>query len=167
VFRDAWMCALPMDNQMDDQLWGTRFTEVWIDLEHAEAMMADLRDYFRAGDDKKLAYERTGPYGYELYLGPESNFWLSPGYGGARLRFDPFWFELWGEGAYQAMEPFWKMLEKYDFRCHWGKILPRGKKWPAYWRKQYPKWDDFLALRKELDPDDVFLSKYWREHLGL
>ncbi|WP_437603227.1 hypothetical protein WMF28_16585 [Sorangium sp. So ce590] len=32
-FWDTWMCGLPMDNQMDDQLWPTWFTELWIPVE--------------------------------------------------------------------------------------------------------------------------------------
>jgi FAD/FMN-containing dehydrogenase len=166
-FRDSWMCALPMDNQMDDQLWGTRFTELWIPFEHADAALGEMRDHFRAGDDKRLAYERTGPYAYEVYASSASNFWLSPGYQEPRLRFNPFWFELWGDGAREHMEPFWKMFEKYDFRPHWGKLVPQGGDWPAYWRRQFPKLDDFLELRKELDPDDIFLNDYWRKNFGI
>jgi L-gulonolactone oxidase len=31
----------------------------------------------------------------------------------------------------------------------------------------YPKWNDFLAVRKELDPTGKFLTPYMREVFGL
>ena len=29
------------------------------------------------------------------------------------------------------------------------------------------RWDDFLALRAERDPNNIFLTDYWRDRLGL
>jgi FAD/FMN-containing dehydrogenase len=43
---------------------------------------------------------------------------------------------------------------------------PDGE-WAAYFRKQLPKWDAWHALRKQMDPDGVFLTPYWREHFGV
>ncbi|NOU28948.1 MAG: hypothetical protein HOO96_13675 [Polyangiaceae bacterium] len=34
-------------------------------------------------------------------------------------------------------------------------------------RKQYPRWDDFLRVRAELDPGEVFLNAHFRKALGL
>jgi FAD/FMN-containing dehydrogenase len=44
-------------------------------------------------------------------------------------------------------------------RPHWGKIHRAG---PAYLRRVYPRWDEFLQIRAELDPTGRFLNPYLR-----
>ena len=57
--------------------------------------------------------------------------------------------------------PYFKTIEpifrKYQGRPHWGKLntLQRGD-----FRKLYPRWDDFTAVRKEIDPEGRFLNPY-------
>jgi hypothetical protein len=51
------------------------------------------------------------------------------------------------------------------YRFHWGKYLADDS--ASYLKRLYPKWDDFMRLRAELDPDQVFVSAYWRKHLGI
>jgi D-arabinono-1,4-lactone oxidase len=57
------------------------------------------------------------------------------------------------------------------YRLHWGKFQPayaRGDcMWVDFFRAQYPRWDDFLALREPRDPNNVFLNAYWRDRFGL
>ena len=64
---------------------------------------------------------------------------------------------------------FWELLRehKIPFRLHWGKFLPEYnyKEWVEYFREQYPRWDDFMRLRAERDPHNIFLTSYWRRHL--
>ena len=63
----------------------------------------------------------------------------------------------------------WDLLRENDipFRLHWGKFQPvyaRGDRdWVDFFRAQYPRWDDFLALRAERDPNNIFLTDYWRD----
>ena len=33
--------------------------------------------------------------------------------------------------------------------------------------RRYPRWEDFLTLREECDPGEVFLTRYWHCHLEL
>jgi hypothetical protein len=51
-----------------------------------------------------------------------------------------------------------------NFRLHWGKYLIPD---PAYLRDLTPRWDDFMALRGRLDPDQLFVTDYWRKHLAI
>ena len=32
---------------------------------------------------------------------------------------------------------------------------------------RYPKWDAWRAARERMDPGNVFLTDYWKTHLGL
>jgi FAD/FMN-containing dehydrogenase len=53
---------------------------------------------------------------------------------------------------------------KFGGRPHWGKM-----NWAtaADLRPLYPRFDDFLRVRQELDPTGMFLNAYLRRVLGL
>jgi hypothetical protein len=167
-FEDSWMCGLPMDNQMDDQLWPTEFTELFIPMEKTKQAMQKLCAYYTADGDTELAYRRTRTYACELYAAKRSRAWLSPAYGADCFRVDPFWFSTWAGSRSEYFAPIWEELRELDFRPHWGKHLPEpSAAWRAHYRKVFPKLEDFLKLRAQLDPKQIFVSSYWREHLGI
>lgn len=53
-----------------------------------------------------------------------------------------------------------KIFAKYNGRPHWGKMhmMQYGQL-----KQVYPKLEEFLDLRKELDPEGMFLNEYVRE----
>ncbi len=166
TFRDTWHQGLPMDNQISDGLMPTEFTELFIDIRRTGEVMRELRDFF-AGDRDM---DRTGAYAIEIYPAPASRFWMSPSYGMDTVRVDVFWFTTEvGDPVTDFYPQYWKLLEKYDFRFHWGKHLspPGSSTGVEYRRRSLPRWDDFLAARRRLDPKGVFLTDYWRAHLGI
>ena len=55
---------------------------------------------------------------------------------------------------FKAIEPIFR---KYGGRPHWGKLNTLQR---ADFRKLYPRWDDFAAVRSELDPNGRFLNPY-------
>ena len=169
TWQDTWMCGLPMDNQMDDQLWPTEFTELWIPIEKTAEVMRALRDFYAGEGDAKMAYDHTGAFSCELYATAPSPFWMSPSYGGAVFRVDVFWFALnAGKPGERFYPRFWRLLKDFAFRPHWGKHLPGASpEWRAYYRATMPMLERFLALRAELDPEQIFVSSYWRDHLGI
>lgn len=167
TFQDYSWRSLPMDNGVDDVMLGTEFTEIWIPLSQTQKTMALLKKHF---DENGLS--ATGYFSTELYASKASSFWMSPSYGEPVFRVDLFWYvnndgdPATKDGFYAQ---FWKLLrdERIPFRLHWGKYLPEYDypDWAAYFRSQYPKWDDFSALREQRDPKNVFLTDYWRRHL--
>ena len=164
VFRDVWYRGIPMDNQMDDRLMGVWFTELWIPLAEAGAVMRKLRDFYVGG----LAH--TGTFSCEIYAGRASKFWLSPAFGADVVRIDVFWFAKAPGRPDDTFYPqFWNLLQEFNFRPHWGKFLPKvdGPQGPAYLRARYPNFAAWLALRARLDPQQVFVGPYWRQHLGI
>lgn len=61
---------------------------------------------------------------------------------------------------------FWRLFEDiepiflaYEGRPHWGKKHRLGA---GRLQRLYPRWADFQALRKRVDPDGVFLNDYLR-----
>ncbi|PIC00630.1 D-arabinono-1,4-lactone oxidase [Caulobacter sp. X] len=88
--------------------------------------------------------------------------WLSPFQGGPRGSVavhayyrDDFSF------LYSVVEPIFR---RYEGRPHWGKLHTlRGQQLQAL----YPRWNDFLAVRQELDPEGRMLNPYLRGLFGL
>ncbi|NIV14171.1 MAG: FAD-binding protein [Aliifodinibius sp.] len=159
-FWDTWWHGLPMDIELDDKLLPTEFTELWVSIDKTEEVMNTLLTHYQTN-----GLSATGPYALEIYAAKQSRFWMSPSYGGDRLRINIFWFKNFKGNPDEIYFPqFWDLLKNFGYRFHWGKYMPKN---PDYLRKQYPKWDEFMKIRKEMDPDQIFLTDYWRERLGI
>jgi L-gulonolactone oxidase len=65
--------------------------------------------------------------------------------------------------SYEAFETVEKIFLKYGGRPHWGKRFTLKEEELS---KIYPKWNDFKALRKSLDPTNKFLNKYLASLFG-
>lgn len=166
-FRDIWWHGLPMDNSAYDNLIPTRFTELWIPVEQSQAVMQALMEVYTQN-----GLWAAGTYSCEIYPTPSSKFWMSAAYGRDVVKVDVFWFgKNKGDPIAHFYPQFWNALKKFQFRPHWGKYLPytadRPTEWLEYTRSQYPKWDDFMALRAQMDPAQIFVTEYWRKHLGI
>ena len=85
---------------------------------------------------------------------------------------------------------FWEFLisRGIDFRPHWGKWCPFGNQkfpskfvnneiaqkykgmntWADYYKSQYHvKWNDWMEMREQMDPNSMFLTDYWAQMLGI
>jgi hypothetical protein len=163
-FWEKWLCGLPMDNQMDDQLWNTEFTELWIPLDKWADVMKALQTFYAGGGDARAAYEATGSFSCEIYAAPKSKFWMSPAYGTDVLRIDVFWFGLNQVPPTTEFYPqFWSLLKQFAYRPHWGKYLGPT----SNYLQNLPRLQDFLTLRETLDPKGIFLTDYWKQALGI
>ncbi|XP_071849657.1 L-gulono-1,4-lactone dehydrogenase-like [Apostichopus japonicus] len=171
-FNDVWYKTIPMDDQAPtDTIFKTEFTELWFPMEETENVLNILKKLY---EDQQVA----GNYACELYAGKRSPFWMSPAYNRNVFRFDPFWFYhqgVEGKGVREYYNHFWKALMKVDgVRLHWGKYLPYSggtyggvEYGAAFLKKSYPKMDDWLALRAKYDPDQIYVTEYWRKLFGI
>lgn len=182
-FRDVAWQGLPMDNQADDVLVPTEFTEPWIPLGRTKQVMQLLNDYFTEPSDDHEAYHRTGTYAWELYTAMPTPFWMAASHTDGEdedewkdgvFRVDAFWFAAnAGDPAAVFYPQLWQLLRDNDipFRLHWGKsqpiYAPGDREWVDWFRALYPRWDDFLRLRERRDPNNIFLTSYWRDRFGL
>jgi len=92
----------------------------------------------------------------------QDDIWLSPAYK--------------RDSAYIAIHvyhetphnPYFEEIEalfmEYEGRPHWGKMHTRTA---DYFREVYPRWNDFMILRAEWDPEGVFLNTHLQEVFGL
>jgi hypothetical protein len=173
-FADRWLLGLPMDNQMDDLIVPTWFTELWIPFEVGDGVVdgaiAALRKLFDADGTASGAYAATGPFAFELYAGKADELaYISAANGKKNVfRVDVFWFARnAGDPALGFYKQFWRVLEPFGFRCHWGKFIPQDEASRATLRKQYPQLETWKRVRAEIDPKNLFVTRYWRELLAL
>lgn len=167
-FADDWFHALPMDNGVDDKLVPVVFTELWIDIKYTKEVMNTMKEVFAKYYDpnNKNSAGPEGDFSTEIYTARPSKYWISAAYKREVIRIDVFCFaDLTPEDARNFYQQFWTALEKYDYRPHWGKYFEPAK--TELWRKRYEKWDDFLALRKKYDPEEIFLNKFWKAALDI
>lgn len=167
-FEDSWYQGLPMDNNMSDKLFPVEFTELWIPIDKTIEVMNAMNQAYQSYFSNK-----PGPGGAlctELYAAKTSKFWMSPSYGCDVIRVDVFWFgNNTGSPADSFYPVFWNALKKFNFRCHWGKYMPDAtdESWKGYIPNQYPKWKDFMEMRKQYDPLQIFVNDYWRSQLQI
>lgn len=163
-FWDSWYDGLPMDNQMSETSLPTEFTEIWVPLERAGEVMRAMRAHYDTA-----GYDATGSFICEVYAARAARAFMHAGHGRDSLRIDLFWFARnHGDPTHGYFVQFWKLLAPFGYRLHWGKHLPADPELGhRYLRRQLPRWDDFLALRAEMDPTGIFLTRYWREALGV
>jgi FAD/FMN-containing dehydrogenase len=123
-----------------------RDMEIAIPYEQAPAAINVLRKHFQS--------TRTYPLmPIHVRCSARSDSWLSPAY-----HRDVCWLEFWQYPASDTLfDEIHQLLEPFGYRFHWGKETRAD---PAYIRNQYEKWDAFVRLRSEWDPNGVFLNQY-------
>lgn len=163
-FQDSWWQGIPQDNAMVEGLMPTTFTEIFIPMSKATQALERLRAHY-----ERFGFPAAGAFATEIYTAPANQFWMSPAYGEPMLRLNIFWFKRnKGDPRIEFFPQFWGLFADLGFRLHWAKLLFReGDTTASYLRRQYPRWDDFLRVREQLDPDQLFVSSYWRRSLGI
>lgn len=170
-FCDDWQKALPIDDQAPvDGLISTSFSELWFPRSEISNVITRCKDLL----DKNP--KAAGNLIIEFYAAKKSPFWLSPSYGHDAFRMDLYWWDhnLLGN----ANQYFGQFYEKFhdvpNLRYHWGKHLPHiGDKYGEYTfqpkdiQKNYPKMDDFMKIRQECDPNQIFVTPYLRNLLSI
>lgn len=169
-FYDIWYHALPMDNEAHvDTIIRVDFTEIWVPIGHCQTVMDKLQKLF--SENQKAANN----FATEIYGAKSSPFWLSMSYQTDMVRVDPYWWAYNLGDARKFFSYFWDiLLDIPGTRLHWGKYLPKpGQKCgnttfnADYLKSVYPKMNDWLKLREQHDPDQVFMTEYWRGILDI
>jgi FAD-linked oxidoreductase len=134
-----------------------RFQEMEYNVpaEHVADVMAELRDTVER-------HRFPVHFAVEVRFVAPDDIWLSPAYERA--------------SGYVAVHAFRGMPYKEYFRTvepiftrrggrpHWGKMHTQRA---ASLRERYPRFDDFLDVRADLDPAGTLLTPYLRELLGV
>lgn len=98
----------------------------------------------------------------ECRFAAADDIWLSPAYERQSAYVAVHMFRgMAHEEYFRACE---EVFDRFEGRPHWGKM---------HWqtaetlRLRYPRWDDFLRVRDEVDPDHVFLNDYLARLFGI
>jgi FAD/FMN-containing dehydrogenase len=94
----------------------------------------------------------------EVRFGKGDDIWLSPAYGRDSAYVAVHMYKGMPYQAYfQAIEAIFR---RHGGRPHWGKMhTATAKELPG----MYPMWEQFHAIRRELDPQEVFLNDHLRK----
>jgi len=89
------------------------------------------------------------------------DIWLSPFYQRdcVSIAVHRYFAEDYGP-YFKTVEP---ILRKYHGRPHWGKLNTLQR---SDFRQLYPRWDDFVEVRRTVDPQGRFLNPYLRGLFG-
>ncbi|WP_226646383.1 D-arabinono-1,4-lactone oxidase [Microbulbifer variabilis] len=86
------------------------------------------------------------------------DIWLSPFYQQDSVSIAVHrYFEEDYQPLFKVLEP---IMRKHGGRPHWGKLNTLHRQDFA---KSYPRWQDYLEVRNELDPNGKFLNPYLKE----
>ncbi|MBS1916952.1 MAG: FAD-binding protein [Bacteroidetes bacterium] len=166
-FWDNWLGSLPMDTvEFSNNLMDLVYTEFWIDINQTEQVINILQNYFT-----EKGMSATGFYCFEILGAKSSNFWLSPAYNQQSVRINIMQWLSKTVSPVVFYQQFWDLLKQsnINYRLHWGKYLPpptSGEN-AAFITSQYPMWNNFIALRNQMDPNGIFLNTYWKMQLGI
>jgi len=89
------------------------------------------------------------------------DFWMSPFYQRETVSISIHRYHQYDYDAY--FPTFDTIFKKYGGRPHWGKLSYHQQE---DIRKVYPRYDDFVALRKRLDPTGRFSNDYLNKLFG-
>jgi D-arabinono-1,4-lactone oxidase len=168
---DHWFISLPNDDQiLIDHVMRVQFTEVWLDVQKTDEVMEALETLFESDPDA------AGNFGVEMYGAKSSPFWLSAAYNIDVIRVDPYFWEYNPTGNLESFfDKYWAVLMPISTaRLHPGKHMPKvGTRYkdveigPKYMNHAFPRFQDWMQMRKIYDPEQIFVTNYWRKHLGI
>lgn len=133
-----------------------RFNEMeyHLPVEHGLQALREIRDALESQHHEVF-------FPIEVRFIKGDDIWLSPFYGRDTCSIAVHrYYEEDFEPYFKTIEPIFR---KYNGRPHWGKLntLTRDD-----FRALYPRWDDFIEVRKSLDPDGRFLNPYLHSLFG-
>lgn len=91
----------------------------------------------------------------EIRFTKGDDFWLSACHQQSSLWLGLYCYEH--ENWNDILKEYDAFAQQFNGRPHWGKEFSVGKE---YLQQQYPKYQDFVQLRNEMDPDKKFVNKY-------
>ncbi len=129
----------------------------------------DLKDFPAwVQDVKELINRRPGCFpllGIYLRFSAPSKGYLNQAYGHETVMFEihlPQSNRPMLESSSEVYDEIFQMtLGKYQGRPHWGKnTQPYFNELGS---KQFPKWDEFKAFQKTMDPQGIFENPFWKD----
>jgi FAD-linked oxidoreductase len=132
-----------------------RFNEMEYSLPK-EAMTSVIREMREAMERERFHVH----FPIECRYVAADDIWLSPAYGRDSAYIAVHMYK--GMPYKRYFEVMEQIFLRYEGRPHWGKMHTLKA---ANLVKRYPLWQEFAEIRKQMDPNDLFMSPYLRELL--
>jgi len=158
-FQDTWYTTLPMDDKISDVILPVQFSELWFPVEKTKEFINLYHDHCN-----RRGMVASGFTFSEVYPAKRNLFWMSPSYNKDVMRIDFSWYEKSRGQPDEFFRQFYELFIPLGYSHHWGKLTCG---WPEYMKNQYPKWDEWMEVRKIYDPNGIFLNTYWCSTLGI
>ncbi|KAK7030045.1 FAD-binding PCMH-type domain-containing protein [Favolaschia claudopus] len=137
-------------------------TEWAIPFSNAPACLRALHDWM---DGEAANPQGIRPhFPFEIRFSAADDIWLSPGYGR-----ETCWVGIAQYRPYGLNVPYTRFFRTFESimtqhggRPHWAKAHHFG---PEELKKLYPRFDDFVRVLKEVDPEGIFRNEYVRRHI--
>ena len=174
-FWDHWTGLANDTHEYSNNLLPANRAEFWFPLSEAQQVMTLLESYYSGqffpGSNDSNRNVANGSYVVEILGAKNSPFWLSPSYQQDSLRINFYSLMQNDENVHDYFGQFYDLFFKHkiNFRLHWGYYLPlpNSLEGGSYLQGQYPQWSAFDSLRKQMDPQGIFLTSYWKEQLNI
>ncbi|TVZ55138.1 FAD-linked oxidoreductase [Lutibacter sp. Hel_I_33_5] len=122
-----------------------------------EKGIACVREILKTGQKLKVPIF----FPLEIRVVKQDDFWMSPFYKRDVMSISVHQF---ADKEYNKYFPiFHEIFKRYEGRPHWGKLSYYDREGI---KKLYPKYDDFVKLRNELDPKKRFSNDYINKIFG-
>jgi hypothetical protein len=151
-FCDEWSSILPVNNYFDNRYMNVQTMELIFPFSKASEIFKFLDADFQ---EKKIKATHFNPFC--IRSSKASRFWLSPAYGEPCIKIDIGHLAPASMAYFQYM---YEALKPFGVRLHWGKVLFTD---PDYIHSHFPRLKDFLELRSIYDPEQIFVSDFWRK----
>lgn len=126
-----------------------------IALDRFDALFADLKKELNSIDNRAYAHI---PMDIRFIRADSS--WLSYAYKQDTVTVGCVSRNAKSADSYEAFNVVEKVFLRHGGRPHWAKRFQAGAEELS---TLYPRWEDFLSLRREMDPDGKFLNEYLRK----
>ncbi|XP_062502317.1 L-gulono-1,4-lactone dehydrogenase-like [Corticium candelabrum] len=124
--------------------------EYFVSLENYTRCFRDLKHLIETSDEFRVNFV------VQTRFSAADSVWLSPMYREPKAAIAVMTIRQDDRAYFNKAELIFK---QYGGRTHWGKRFTANG---DYFRKVYERFDDFLAVRKELDPSGMFLNEYFQ-----
>lgn len=128
--------------------------EYFIPLENYTECFKSLRQLIEASDEFKVSHI------VQTRFSAADSVWLSPMYGSTQAGIALLLTRQDYQPYFNSAE---KIFQNYGGRTHWAKKYSARRN---YFREVYEKFDDFLAIRNELDPNRMFMNDFMEDILS-
>lgn len=157
-FETLWTTGISQEDGLGVDLLPHVYSEMYLPVEQAPDAFMSLYEFYK----RHPHLAPTMPF--EIYCSPASPYWMHPAYNQPSVRFNLIWYGHDIVSELDFFRPVWEHMKEFKFRFHWSKAAPT---WPEFGSQQLEHWDDFLALREKLDPQQLLLNPHYRRVLGI